>query len=102
MGVRLKIRLSRTVNKRLIADGVDFRTFPHLIRGKSISNQLRGLLEVVQLHFNCVQTSEATRIDNIDSVVNGAASVVIEDVMMMPKMIATKGKDEELVNSKVQ
>lgn len=56
----------------------------------------------MQLHFNCVQTSEATRIDNIDSVVNGSASVVIEDVMMMPKMIATKGKDEELVISKVQ
>ncbi|XP_064535866.1 baculoviral IAP repeat-containing protein 6 isoform X5 [Drosophila montana] len=88
--------------KRLSSiDGVDFRTFPHLIRGKSISNQLRGLLEVVQLHFNCVQTSEATRIDNIDSVVNGAASVVIEDVMMMPKMVATKGKDEELLNDLV-
>ncbi|XP_017867118.1 PREDICTED: baculoviral IAP repeat-containing protein 6 isoform X9 [Drosophila arizonae] len=88
--------------KRLSSiDGVDFRTFPHLIRGKSISNQLRGLLEVVQLHFNCVQTSEATRIDNVDSVVNGAASVVIEDVMMMPKMTATKGKDEELLNDLV-
>ncbi|TDG43863.1 hypothetical protein AWZ03_009727 [Drosophila navojoa] len=88
--------------KRLSSiDGVDFRTFPHLIRGKSISNQLRGLLEVVQLHFNCVQTSEATRIDNIDSAVNGAASVVIEDVMMMPKIITTKGKDEELLNDLV-
>lgn len=80
------------------ADGVDFRTFPYLIRGKSISNQLRGLLEVVQLHFNCVQTSEATRIDNIDSVGgNSAASVVIEDVMMIPKLKVAKEKDEELV-----
>ncbi|XP_034488815.1 baculoviral IAP repeat-containing protein 6 [Drosophila innubila] len=88
--------------KRLSSiDGVDFRTFPHLIRGKSISNQLRGLLEVVQLHFNCVQASEATRIDNIDSVVNGAASVVIEDVMMMPKMVAAKGKDDELLSDLV-
>ncbi|KAH8417362.1 hypothetical protein KR222_009764, partial [Zaprionus bogoriensis] len=88
--------------KRLSSiDGVDFRTFPHLIRGKSISNQLRGLLEVVQLHFNCVQTSEATRIDSIDSVVNGASSVVIEDVIMMPKMVAPKGKDEELLSDLV-
>lgn len=79
-------------------DGVDFRTFPHLIRGKSISNQLHGLLEVVQLHFNCVQKSDATRIDSIDSVVNGPSNVVIEDVIMMPKMTANKGKDEELVS----
>lgn len=79
-------------------DGVDFRTFPHLIRGKSISNQLHGLLEVVQLHFNCVQKSDATRIDSIDSVVNGPSNVVIEDVIMMPKMVANKGKDEELVS----
>lgn len=80
------------------SDGVDFRTFPYLIRGKSISNQLRGLLEVVQLHFTCVQTSEATRIDNIDSVAgSAAASVVIEDVMMLPKLVVAKEKDEELV-----
>jgi len=77
---------------------MDFRTFPYLIRGKSISNQLRGLLEVVQLHFNCVQTSEATRIDNIDSVGgNSAANVVIEDVMMMPKLVVAKEKGEEMV-----
>ncbi|XP_070142867.1 dual E2 ubiquitin-conjugating enzyme/E3 ubiquitin-protein ligase BIRC6 isoform X3 [Drosophila kikkawai] len=89
--------------KRLSSiDGVDFRTFPYLIRGKSISNQLRGLLEVVQLHFNCVQTSEATRIDNIDSVGgNSAASVIIEDVMMMPKLKVGKEKDEELLNDLV-
>ncbi|XP_070137301.1 dual E2 ubiquitin-conjugating enzyme/E3 ubiquitin-protein ligase BIRC6 isoform X1 [Drosophila bipectinata] len=89
--------------KRLSSiDGVDFRTFPYLIRGKSISNQLRGLLEVVQLHFTCVQTSEATRIDNIDSVGgSAAASVVIEDVMMLPKLVVAKEKDEELLNDLV-
>ncbi|XP_037726370.1 baculoviral IAP repeat-containing protein 6 isoform X3 [Drosophila subpulchrella] len=89
--------------KRLSSiDGVDFRTFPYLIRGKSISNQLRGLLEVVQLHFNCVQTSEATRIDNIDSVGgNSAANVVIEDVMMMPKLVVAKEKGEEMLNDLV-
>ncbi|KQS39320.1 uncharacterized protein Dere_GG17289, isoform B [Drosophila erecta] len=89
--------------KRLSSiDGVDFRTFPYLIRGKSISNQLRGLLEVVQLHFNCVQTSEATRIDNIDSVGgSSAANVVIEDVMMMPKHVAAKVKGEEMLNDLV-
>ncbi|XP_062126380.1 baculoviral IAP repeat-containing protein 6 isoform X3 [Drosophila sulfurigaster albostrigata] len=105
MGLTNVIRSSATILpvtgldiKRLSSiDGVDFRTFPHLIRGKSISNQLRGLLEVVQLHFTCVQTSEATRIDNIDSTVNGAANVFIEDVMMMPKLV-TKGKDDELLS----
>ncbi|XP_068153762.1 baculoviral IAP repeat-containing protein 6 isoform X3 [Drosophila tropicalis] len=89
--------------KRLSSiDGVDFRTFPYLIRGKSISNQLRGLLEVVQLHFNCVQTSEATRIDNIDSMGgtnSGANVVIVEDVMMMPKLAAASKK--ELLNDLV-
>jgi len=56
------------------------------------------LLEVVQLHFNCVQTSEATRIDNIDSVGgNTGANVIIEDVMMMPKQVVAKEKGEEMV-----
>ncbi|KMZ04446.1 baculoviral IAP repeat-containing protein 6 isoform X6 [Drosophila simulans] len=91
--------------KRLSSiDGVDFRTFPYLIRGKSISNQLRGLLEVVQLHFTCVQTSEATRIDNIDSVGgNSGANVIIEDVMMIPKQVVSpfKEKGEEMLNDLV-
>lgn len=42
--------------------------------------------------------SDATRIDSIDSVLNGPSSVVIEDVIMMPKMVPNKGKDEELVS----
>jgi len=57
----------------------------------------------VQLHFNCVQTSEATRIDNIDSVGgNSAANVVIEDVMMMPKLVVAKEKGEEMVCPKTK
>ncbi|XP_030370289.1 baculoviral IAP repeat-containing protein 6 isoform X2 [Scaptodrosophila lebanonensis] len=110
MGVSSVIRSSASILpvttldiKRLSSiDGVDFRTFPHLIRGKSISNQMRGLLEVVQLHFTCVQTSEATRVDNIDTASGtGASSVVMEDVMMMPKLVVAKEKDEELLNDLV-
>ncbi|XP_015038690.2 baculoviral IAP repeat-containing protein 6 isoform X3 [Drosophila pseudoobscura] len=88
--------------KRLSSiDGVDFRTFPYLIRGKSISNQLRGLLEVVQLHFSCVQTSEATRIDNIDSVGGTAASSLVIDDVMIPKLVVAKEKNDDVLNDLV-
>ncbi|KAM7359256.1 BIR repeat containing ubiquitin-conjugating enzyme isoform 2-T2 [Cochliomyia hominivorax] len=68
------------------ADGVDFRTFPHLIKCKSISNQLRGLLEVEQLHFTCAATSEATRIDNMDSMSanTGSSNVNMDDLLIAP------------------
>lgn len=70
----------------LVSDGVDFRTFPHLIKCKSVSNQLRGLLEVEQLHFTCAATSEATRVDNMDTVSASASStnVNLDDLLIAP------------------
>ena len=67
-------------------DGVDFRTFPHLIKCKSVSNQLRGLLEVEQLHFTCTATSEATRIDNIENVstTTSSANINMDDLLFAP------------------
>lgn len=72
-------------------DGVDFRTFPHLIKCKSVSNQLRGLLEVEQLHFNCAATSESTRIDNMDTVSSSASTsnVNMDDLLIAPMVVET-------------
>ncbi|XP_037945587.1 baculoviral IAP repeat-containing protein 6-like isoform X2 [Teleopsis dalmanni] len=73
------------IKKLCSIDSVDFRTFPHLIKCKSVSNQLRGLLEVEQLHFSCAATSEATRIDNLDSISTGnGSSINVEDIIMGP------------------
>ncbi|KAL9897854.1 dual E2 ubiquitin-conjugating enzyme/E3 ubiquitin-protein ligase BIRC6-like isoform 3-T4 [Glossina fuscipes fuscipes] len=68
-------------------DGVDLRTFPQLIRCKSVSNQLRGLLEVEQLHFTCTASSEATRIDNMDTVsANSSSNINMEDLVAAPML----------------
>ncbi|XP_073817547.1 BIR repeat containing ubiquitin-conjugating enzyme isoform X2 [Musca autumnalis] len=79
------------IKKLCSIDGVDFRTFPHLIKCKSVSNQLRGLLEVEQLHFNCAATSEATRIDNMDTVSSSASTsnVNMDDLLIAPMVVET-------------
>lgn len=84
----------------LLLDGVDFRTFPHLIKCKSVSNQLRGLLEVEQLHFNCAATSEATRIDNMDTVSSSASTsnVNMDDLLIAPMVVETV---EQMYSDKV-
>lgn len=73
---------------RLFVDGVDLKTFPQLIRCKNISNQLRGLLEVEQLQFTCIGTSEATHIDNFDAVIttNGVTGTNIEELVVGPML----------------
>ncbi|XP_075144573.1 BIR repeat containing ubiquitin-conjugating enzyme [Haematobia irritans] len=79
------------IKKLCSIDGVDFRTFPHLIKCKSVSNQLRGLLEVEQLHFTCAATSEATRIDNMDAVSSNASTsnVNMDDLLIAPVVVET-------------
>ncbi|XP_059217801.1 baculoviral IAP repeat-containing protein 6 isoform X2 [Stomoxys calcitrans] len=79
------------IKKLCSIDGVDFRTFPHLIKCKSVSNQLRGLLEVEQLHFSCAATSEATRIDNMDTVSSSASTsnVNMDDLLIAPMVVET-------------
>jgi baculoviral IAP repeat-containing protein 6 (apollon) len=50
------------------------------LRRKSISNHIKGLLEVEPLHFVCCSTSEATRIENMDS--TSQAANIIDDIMI--------------------
>lgn len=59
-------------------------TFPSQIRRKSISNQLRGLLEVEPLHFTCCAASEATRVEKMDSVTAAPTNSSLIDDIMMP------------------
>lgn len=60
-----------------------------MIKCKSVSNQLRGLLEVEQLHFTCAATSEATRIDNMDTVsANTSTSNVNMDDLLIAPMVS--------------
>lgn len=59
-------------------------TFPSQIRRKSISNQLRGLLEVEPLHFTCYAASEATRVEKMDSAAAIQASTMMDEIMFEP------------------
>uniref|UniRef100_W8AIN7 Dual E2 ubiquitin-conjugating enzyme/E3 ubiquitin-protein ligase BIRC6 n=1 Tax=Ceratitis capitata TaxID=7213 RepID=W8AIN7_CERCA len=87
------------IKKLCSIDGVDFRTFPHLIKCKSVSNQLRGLLEVEQLHYTCASTSEATRIDNMDTVsASSASNINMEELIVAPMVDMPKEQDGYNVN----
>ncbi|XP_054725362.1 baculoviral IAP repeat-containing protein 6 isoform X3 [Anastrepha obliqua] len=82
------------IKKLCSIDGVDFRTFPHLIKCKSVSNQLRGLLEVEQLHYTCASTSEATRIDNMDTVsASSASNINMEELIVAPMVDMPKEQE---------
>ncbi|XP_036324883.1 baculoviral IAP repeat-containing protein 6 isoform X2 [Rhagoletis pomonella] len=87
------------IKKLCSIDGVDFRTFPHLIKCKSVSNQLRGLLEVEQLHFTCASTSEATRIDNMDTVsASSSSNINMEELIVAPMVDMPKEQESYNVN----
>lgn len=53
-----------------------------------MSNQLRGLLEVEQLHFTCVGSSEATRLDNLDNIstttttTTNSSNIHVDEIVM--------------------
>ncbi|XP_054081324.1 baculoviral IAP repeat-containing protein 6 isoform X3 [Zeugodacus cucurbitae] len=90
------------IKKLCSIDGVDFRTFPHLIKCKSVSNQLRGLLEVEQLHYTCASTSEATRIDNMDTVsASSASNINMEELIVAPMVDMPKEQESYNVNDLV-
>nr|XP_014092668.2 baculoviral IAP repeat-containing protein 6 isoform X3 [Bactrocera oleae] len=90
------------IKKLCSIDGVDFRTFPHLIKCKSVSNQLRGLLEVEQLHYTCASTSEATRIDNMDTVsASSASNINMEELIVAPMVDMPKEPESYNVNDLV-
>lgn len=74
----------------LFTDNSELRIPMHL-RRKSVSNHIKGLLEVEPLHFVCCSTSEATRIENIDSTSSQAANIIDDIVIETPpqQMIGT-------------
>lgn len=54
---------------------------PLQLRRKSISNNFKGLLEVEPIQYTCCSTSEATRIENIDSVSVIQSTNIIDDIL---------------------
>lgn len=50
------------------------------MRRKAVSSQLRGLLEVEPLHFTCCSASEATRVENVDSILS-SQNTIIDDIL---------------------
>ncbi|XP_055696918.1 baculoviral IAP repeat-containing protein 6 isoform X3 [Phlebotomus papatasi] len=48
-------------------DGSELKMLPFHMRKRGIGNQLKGLLEVEPLHYTCIGASEATRLENMDS-----------------------------------
>lgn len=58
------------------------------LRRKSISNHIKGLLEVEPLHFVCCSTSEATRIESMDSSSLNAANIIDDIVIESPPQMS--------------
>ncbi|XP_055678934.1 baculoviral IAP repeat-containing protein 6 isoform X2 [Lutzomyia longipalpis] len=50
------------------SDGSELKMLPFHMRKRGIGNQLKGLLEVETLHYTCIAASEATRLENMDSI----------------------------------
>lgn len=67
-------------------DGSELR-IPIQLRRKSISNHIKGLLEVEPLHYTCCSTSEATRIENMDSLSLQATNIIDDIVIDTPPQI---------------
>lgn len=62
------------------SEGSEMRV-PMQLRRKGISNHFKGLLEVEPIHYVCFATSEATRIENMDSM-SMQSSNIIEDILI--------------------
>lgn len=73
---------------QLFLDGTDVR-IPTQLRRKGVSNHIRGLLEVEPLHFVCCSTSEATRVENIDSLSMQATNIIDDIVIDTPPQFGT-------------
>lgn len=72
------------------ADGSELR-IPIQLRRKSISNHIKGLLEVEPLHYTCCSTSEATRIENMDSLSMQNTNLIDDIVIDTPQQIGGVG-----------
>ncbi|XP_062534016.1 baculoviral IAP repeat-containing protein 6 isoform X2 [Armigeres subalbatus] len=64
-----------------IADGSELKFLPLQLRRRGIGNHFKGLLEVESLHYVCSSTSDATRLENVDSN-NIQATNIIDDFLM--------------------
>lgn len=69
------------------SDGSELR-IPIQLRRKSISNHIKGLLEVEPLHYTCCSTSEATRVENMDAVSMQATNIIDDIVIDTPPQIS--------------
>jgi baculoviral IAP repeat-containing protein 6 len=58
------------------------------MRKKSINNHIKGLLEVEPLHFTCCSTSEATRIESMDSLSMQATNVIDDILIETPAQVS--------------
>ena len=62
------------------SEGSEMRV-PMQLRRKGIINHFNGLLEVEPIHYVCCATSEATRIENMDTI-SLQSSNIIEDILI--------------------
>jgi baculoviral IAP repeat-containing protein 6 (apollon) len=67
---------------------------PIQMRRKSVSNHIKGLLEVEPLHFTCCETSEATRIENMDVVALQSNNVIDDIVVSAPQLTSSLGNSK--------
>ncbi|XP_055591797.1 baculoviral IAP repeat-containing protein 6-like isoform X1 [Uranotaenia lowii] len=64
-----------------VTDGSELKFLPLQLRRRGIGNHFKGLLEVEPLHYVCSSTSDATRLENIDSN-NIQSTNIIDDFLM--------------------
>ncbi len=79
MHLKLFFVLSLIFDSFYFLDTNELKVPVHL-RRKTINSHIKGLLEVEPLHFVCCSTSEATRIENMDSLPMQANNV-IDDIL---------------------
>lgn len=79
------------------SDGSELR-IPIQLRRKSISNHIKGLLEVEPLHYTCYSTSEATRIENMDSLSIQATSIIDDIVIDTPPIIGSSKLGQTVIH----
>ncbi|GAB0094178.1 Baculoviral IAP repeat-containing protein 6 [Sergentomyia squamirostris] len=78
------------------SDGSELKMLPFHMRKRGIGNQLKGLLEVEPLHYTCIAASEATRLENMDSMSAAQATFetpTVNNVDQMPNDTAGKSKE---------
>lgn len=97
------INSSGVAVKNLTLDGVEFRSFPHLIKSKAVSNQIRGMLEVEPLHFTCSAASEATRIESMDNFASSSGSNInMEDILIQAPYTKMDGTIESDIKKDIK